>query len=310
MELTVRPEPHLDFAETARLANESFGAIGQAFSPDRLEWLYRRAFSHGTLVLGLFAGDRKVGQVGLIGQSLSVGDRPAPAVALVDLFILPAFRSRDAIAALYGRVEAVCRERGIRYILAVPNGKAVGVNRKFLQLDTAATLAIRAGVAVPLRGSLVRASASVPSFSRESGLALLRPFEQAQARGLRWTAEGLWERLQEPAARYALHATDTLLMITAPKTRRRMPIVLICGMLARPGVSVATREVRALVSDAARLHRRPMFVYVGRNGQVPLPGWAIPERIRPSMMIVQARDLGTGVTPDLERFELVDFDFA
>lgn len=310
MDLIVRPEPHIDFTETARLANESFGALGQAFSAVRLEWLYRRAFSNGTLVLGLFAGDRKVGQVGLLGQIVCTGSGAVRAVALVDLFILPGFRSREAIAALYGRVEAMCQERGIGLILAVPNGKAVGVNRKFLQLETAATLAIRAGVALPRRGRRVRTSSLVEAMAPADGLVLLERFEQLKDSGLQWTAATLWERLQEPGARYAVHATDDLLLVSAPKTRRGLPLVLVCALLGRQGTAARRSDVRTLVSEACRVHGRPLFVYIGCNGQVPLPGWAVPARLRPSMMVVQARDLRTDRPLALERFELIDFDFA
>lgn len=310
MDLTVRPEPHIDFTETARLANESFGALGQAFSAGRLEWLYRRAFSNGTLVLGLFAGERKVGQVGLVGQTVCAASGPVRAVALVDLFILPGFRSREAIAALYGRVEAVCRERDVGLILAVPNGKAVGVNRKFLKLDTAATLAIQAGVAFPRRTRRVRTSSFVDAMQPAEGMALLARFEQLSDGGLRWTADSLWERLQEPGVRYALHTTDDLLLVSAPKIRRKLPLVLICGLLGRPGTPARPGDVRALVADACRLHRRPVFIYVGCNGPMPLPGWRVPARLRPSMMVVQARDLRSENPLTLDRFELIDFDFV
>ena len=250
MDLTVRPEAHLDFRQTARLANEAFGALNQAFTAERMEWLYRRAFSHGTLVLGLFAGARKVGQVGLLGQILQVGDRSEPAVALVDLFIHPDFRSRDAIATLYGHAEAVCRERGVRFVVAVPNGKAVGVNRKFLGLDTAATLAFRAGIAIPPPSPWVL----VPSFGVAAralrAAALLDRFAQESGGGLRWSSKGLWERLQDPAGRFALHVTQNLMLVTAAKERHGVPVVLHCAFLPAAGATVGGAEVRAVTAAA------------------------------------------------------------
>ena len=313
MELTVRPEAHLDFGMTAGLANEAFGAIGSAFTPERMEWLYRRAFSHGTLVLGLFAGARKVGQVGLLGQMLQVGGHAEPAVALVDLFIHPQFRSRDAIASLYGRAEAVCRERSIRFLVAVPNGKAVGINQKFLGLDTAATLQFRAGMALPFASRRVRLSSFVETLYRDPATLLLDRFAQDGSGALRWTGSALWERMQDPAARFALHATQDLLLVTTVRTQHHVPAVLHCALLPAAGATVEPADVRAVTAAAARLHGRPFFVYVGLNDRVPLPGWPVPERFRPSLMIVQGRDLQPGGTAPgfgLKRFELLDFDFS
>ncbi len=310
MDLTVRAEPYLDFEETARLAAEGFGAAAGTFTATRLEWLYRHAFSHGALVLGLFDGPHKVGQVTLLGQGLHLGGALQPAVALIDLFILPAFRSRQAIESLYGQVEEVCHKSGIRFILAVPNGKAVGVNRRFLKLHTAATLDIRVSLATPWPRPKGVTSVATARLGKDAALALLAPFEQYGEAGLRWTAEGLWNRLQDPSAAYGLHATDDLLLVAAPTVRKHVPMTLLCAFLPRHGAAVRARDVRALRTAAAQFHRRLVTVYIGRNARVPPPGSAVPARLRPSLMVVQARDLASEHAPVLDRFELIDFDFA
>ena len=83
------------------------------------------------------------------------------------------------------------------------------------------------------------------------------------------------------------------------------------ALLPRPGATPARRDVGAVVSAACRLHRRPLFVYAGINGGVPLPGMLLPGRLRPSPMILQLRDFAEGAPPFApSRFEAIDFDFA
>jgi hypothetical protein len=42
-----------------------------------------------------------------------------------------------------------------------------------------------------------------------------------------------------------------------------------------------------------------------------LPGLRLPDRIRPSPMLLQLRDFKPGAKPvELDRFQLLDFDFA
>ena len=92
---------------------------------------------------------------------------------------------------------------------------------------------------------------------------------------------------------------------------RRVPYVLLCAFLARPGARIASRDVRALTGAACTLHRRPVFVYAGINAAVPLPGRTLPDRLRPSPMEVQIRDFAAPAVPvAFDRFEMLDFDFA
>ncbi len=310
MELATRPEPNLDFVETARLATEGFGMPGVSFQPARLEWLYDTAFSEGTTVLSLYAEDKKVGQVALVRQRVRTGGTAAMAIALMDLFILKPYRSRAAIAGLYGAVERLCQEGGPRFILAVPNGNAAGVNAKFLALERFLTLDIRAGVALPLAGRTI-ASADARQLGPAEAEVLFARFLPDRSSGLAWTAAGLWQRLQDPSHGFAVHATESLLLISAQRVLRRVPHTLLCAFFARPGASVSRTDVNAVTAAACLLQRRPFFVYVGLNGAVPLPGWSLPERLRPSPMVVQLRDFQAGPTPvTFDRFESLDFDFA
>ena len=310
-DLTVSREAALDYDLTAALATEGFEAAPGTFRADRLRWLYETAFGDGTTVLALKAGDAKVGHIALVHQTLSVAGRQERAIALVDLFILKAFRSRAAMGGLYGAVEAFCREQGIRFILAVPNVKAAGVNTRCLKLAEVAPLEIRVGLGgVPRFWNHVE-SHSVAGLDPARGAAILARYCGAPGDGLLWTGERLWARLQKPGADYALHAGARVLAISAPRRQGRMAHTMICALLARPGTAPGRGDVAAAVSAACRLHRRPVFVYTGLNAAVPRPGMDLPRRFRPSPMVLQARDLAPGGDPlAVARFEALDFDFV
>lgn len=312
MVLRVLEEPDVDFDETARLAAEGFGKPPGSFSAEKMRWLYSRAFSHGTTVLALRdESDRKVGQIALVHQAIRLGAGKARAVALVDLFILKAFRSREAIGALYGEVERFCETQGIRFILGVPNESGARVNIRYLKMSPFLTFDLRAGVANPfnLRRNLVSADAA--RMGREELMALFSRFLPAAGDGLDWTPAGLCARLSDGSTRFGVHATETLLLISSPRVTRRVPHVLLCGFLARPGATVRPRDVGALVSAACALHRRPVYVYAGVNRAVPMPGWPLPARLRPSPLVLQIRDFAKDEGPaSFDRFDTLDFDFA
>lgn len=311
MTLDVRHEPDHDYEATARLADEGFERPNPSFDAGRLRWLYTAAFAGGSTTLGLYDGARKVGQVVLLHHPVRSGGEISGSISLVDLFILKAFRSREAIERLYAAVERFCLEHQIRFVLAVPNGKAAGVNARFLKLQSFLTLEIRAGLALPLTWGPGVVSAEAGRIGRAGCEDVFRRFLPATGDGLSWSADTLWPRLQDPAARYGVHATPDLLVISSRRVTRHLPHTLICAMMGRPGARVSRADVGRLTSAACALQGRPLFVYVGLNTAVPLPGWSAPARFRPSPMIVQCRDLtATQAPPPFERFELLDFDFV
>ena len=123
--VTVSEETAVDYELTAKIATEAFALGDVHFSAERIKWLYERSFGRGTTVLAAIDDGRKIGQIALIGQSVIVAGEVCPAVQLVDLFILQAYRSAQLVRKLYMEVEQFCARRNIRYILALPNDKAV-----------------------------------------------------------------------------------------------------------------------------------------------------------------------------------------
>jgi hypothetical protein len=58
--------------------------------------------------------------------------------------------------------------------------------------------------------------------------------------------------------------------------------------------------------------RRPLFVCAGLNNALAaMPGLPIPQRLRPSLMLMQLRDFAPEESKvAFDRYELIDFDFA
>lgn len=310
MQLTVQHEAAIDYAETARLATEAFASPDVSFSPERLRWLYDVSFSHGTTVLSLFAGAQKAGQVALVHQAVRVEGRAQRAVMLSDLFILKPFRSRAAITDLYGEVERFCTAQAIRFILAVPNEKATPVNIRYLKLAPFIRMAVRVGLSIPFARSDV-ASQGLAGLGRDKAAALLDRYVRASDAGLSWTGESLWSRFSDSSRAFAVHASDDVLVISAARVSSHVPHTLIFAILVREGIEATRRDVARVIAAACAWHGRPVFVYAGMNRRIALPGWACPDRLRPSPMTLQIRDFSPESGPvSFDRFELLDFDFA
>lgn len=309
--VSVRVEAATDHAETAALAAEAFAAEPGRFTARGLRWLYEDAYGEGTTVLAAYAGPRKVGHLALLHQTVTVEGRPEPSVALVDVFVVEAFRSLATLVGLYRAAEAACRERGIRLILSVPNAMAADVNARILRLKEVARLDIRVGIAgVPVPGVRI-ASHRVAELDADRSRGIVAPFCGDARTGLGWTPERLWGRFGRPGAGYALHVGEHLLAVSAPRATRGVRHTLICALLPRPGATVRRRDVAAATAAACRVQRRPLFVYTGINDAMPLPGLLLPARLRPSPMVLQMRDLARGALPvRMQRFEAIDFDLA
>lgn len=311
--VTVSEEAAVDYELTARIATEAFDLGEVQFSPERIQWLYERSFGRGTTVLAAIDNGRKIGQIALIGQSVCVAGEVHPAVQLVDLFILQAYRSAQLVRKLYREVEQLCAKRNIRYILALPNDKSVLLNARFLKLSPLLWLPIRAGVSLrrPASGN-IRHSGRLRSMRRENAVALFSGFASpATENGSHWDAESLFNRLDDPTRDYAVHTTNNLLLVSSHRKTKGMSYTALCAFFVRPSAGVAESEVDDLVRAACRHWQRPAFVYVGTNGRLPkLPGVALPSRLR-QPILVQLRDINTdGHDVRFDRFQLIDSDFA
>jgi hypothetical protein len=311
--ISVSEDHDIDYELTARLATEAFASPDVTFSADRLRWFYEQSFSRGTVILAIFHEGIKVGHAALVKQSIMVNGAERSAAQFVDLFILRKYRSRTSLKKIYQEIEKQCRTRDIRCLLAMPNDKAAPVNIFFLKLDPFLMLPIRCGISLLPAGSApLEFSGPLETLEKSEAVALFSRFDtSAFENGLKWNAEHLYRRLTGPGSSFGVHATRDLLLISSQRSRKGINYTLLCGFFARPEARVSTSDLRNLVRAACRLWRRAIFVYVGINDSLPdMPGTALPDRLRPSPMHLQLRDFQPGEPFELNRFQLIDFDFV
>ena len=311
--VTVSEETAVDYELTAKIATEAFALGDVHFSAERIKWLYERGFGRGTTVLAATDDGRKIGQIALIGQSVCVAGEVCPAVQLVDLFILQAYRSGQLVRKLYKEVEQYCAKHDIRYILALPNDKSVMLNARFLKLSPVLWLPIRAGLSLrqPAAGAISH-SGLLRSMKRDQAIELLSGFScPATENGSHWDAETLFNRLDDPTRDYAVHTSRHLLLVSSRRKTKGVSYTALCAFFARPLAEIDDNEVDELVRAACRFWKRPGFVYAGANSRLPkLPGTALPARLR-RPILVQLRDTRTdGHDVHFDRFQLIDSDFA
>ncbi len=311
--LTTTVEQDIDHAETASLAMEAFASSHVVFDPEHLRWFYNDAFSMGTKVIALESDGQKVGQIAMVRQKLRINGVDQVAGQLCDLFIIKKHRSKQSIGMLYDRVEREFMSEGVRFGLGMPNEKAIGVNQHFFKLMPHLRMQIRLGFAPSALMRTPRFTTAFDPYHRKDILNLFSPFETAPAEnGLPWNAEGLFKRLQGRKFRYAIHVTDSGLLISSPRVSRSVGYVCLAGFFARTSSKVSAFDARKLAMDACAYWRQPLFAYAGINKSVErLPGFALPQKLRPSPMLLQLRDFNPKQGPVLfDRFQLLDFDFA
>jgi hypothetical protein len=210
-------------------------------------------------------------------------------------------------------VEQWCVDRKIRFILAVPNENATLLNARFLKVKPLLWLQIRAGVAIrPPRSARLGYSGYLKSLETKQAIDLLSGFNSpATENGVQWDGEALFHRLNDPTRDYAVHAAADLVLISSSRRTRGISYTLLCGFFARPLAAAPSGDVRELVRAACHFWKRPLFAYAGVNSRLAkLPGFPLPARLRPPML-VQLRDFDSG-RPDsrFDRFQLIDSDFV
>ena len=311
--ITVSQEKVIDYAVTARIATEAFASDAVVFSADRMKWLYEQGFGQGTTVFAVIDDGIKIGQIALIHQTVHCDGKPCSAVQLVDLFISRDRRSPQLIRRIYQEVEQYCEQQNIRFILAWPNENAKLLNARFLKLKPLLWLQIRAGAGIwPPRRSQLKYSGYLKSLAPKQAVDLLSGFNTPLGEnGLRWDGEILFNRLNDPTCDYAVHAAADLVLISSSRKTGGISYTLLCGFFARPLAAVTSGSVRELVGAACYFWKRPLFVYVGVNSRLPtLPGFPLPGRLRPPML-VQIRDFDPEQHDRrFDRFQLIDSDFV
>lgn len=308
----VRQEANVDFEETAKIATEAFSERGKVFTAAQMRWLYNDSFSHGTTVLAAHADGRKVGQIALIHQLIQVEGKQQLAVLLTDLFILKKFRSRQILVDLFAQVLQICAERDIRFILGMPNTSARSINDHFLKMVPYLKLQIRAYWRLPLLGTGTIASRHIEDIDRAEAVAIFERYTLSPDNAMQWTAEGLFSRLTGAQQDYAIHFNDRLLAVSCRRLRKGVAFTLLCGLFPAKDTPPLVQDIRHAMRAASDTHKTALGIYIGHDTIMPmLPGVALPDRLRPSPMTLDLRDLAdTDNAVSFARYQGLDFDFA
>jgi hypothetical protein len=311
--ITVSEESAVDFESTARIATEAFGSKDVVFSPPRMKWLYERGFGQGSAVVGAFDDGRKVGQIVLLHQKVCLDGEPVIATQLIDLFILQAYRSPTLVRRLYKEVERLCEAKNIRVVITLPNENSALLNARFLKLRPFLSVPARVGISLgrPSRARL-KFSALVKAMPGDEAIERLSGFvTPVTENGPHWDAATLFDRISDPTCEYAIHATENLMLVSSSRKTRGISHALLCGFFARAGATVASGDIRTLIRAACHLWRHHVFVYAGLNKSLPhLPGLALPERLRPPILVQLRDSASTETGPRFDRFQLTDSDFV
>jgi hypothetical protein len=312
--VTIEIESNPDYVETARLATEAFASPGVEFDAEHIRWFYDTSFSQGTIIIALKnEAGHKIGQMALIKHKLSINGKFEMAAQLVDLFIVKAWRSRVLIKMLYDETASQLELHNIRFCVAVPNKNARPVNEHFLSLQVTLKMDMRAGLALPFRSSKVIISEKFDINRRDYFSKFFDGFASDETgAGLYWDGPSLVNRLSGQKNFYAVHATEYLLLISSTRYFKSIPYTLLCGFLHRNGKTPSSVDIKHLTNAACLFWKHPLFVYTGVNAALPhLPGFQIPDRVRPSLMLLQTRDFSPENNKVVfDRFQLIDFDYA
>lgn len=309
---TTQVDEPVDYSETADVANQAFAEPGK-FVPSTVQWMYEKCFSLGATVVSLRANGDKIGQFVIIRQKIAHDGRIVDAAQLVDLLVLPEYRSRHTLAALYRAVEQRCISEGIRYIVGMPNQKAISANEHFIGLKPFLWLDIRMGLAIPHVSSRLRFNQRHGDGSADELRALFEPYMPPVTEdGIVWTAPSLVSRLNRPGFRYGIHATNDVLLISSPRIRKGVPYTLLCAFFPRDNAAPSRADIKAVTAAACATWRRPLFVFPGiHKGIAGGPGWRVPQSLRPSTMLVQMREFGRDKPAfAFHRYQSLDFDFG
>ncbi len=125
-----------------------------------------------------------------------------------------------------------------------------------------------------------------------------------------WDLPVLRWRLSNPSARYAVHASPDVFLVTTTTVEKGVRFTVVLKTLARR----AKRGVLAndVVAAACRFHRSPVAIHAGFSHAARFVGAPLPERLKPSPLNLVFRTLRPGYMDEpsfrYSTVEFLDFD--
>ena len=200
---------------------------------------------------------------------------------------------------------------GRAFVVGVANAKSTPAGLKYLGWRLVGPLPVR--VVPPVgRGRRDLSHAEVSANWLESGgfddLAAAVDRHPVAAWSTDWTAETLRWRLACPFARYWMHTSDDLALVTTQTSYKKLPVTVVLKTFPLgSGPVPATKAIRS----AALWHRSAFAVYAGFNPAVTVRGIKPPRRLQPSPLNLIVRSLNPALDNngiDFDAFELLDMD--
>lgn len=277
--------------------------------PDYLRWLYEQSPFGPVVETNLDDEQGRAGHYAVTPLELSVDGAPQRAGLSLNTAVHERARGGGVFVRLASDTFDAARAREIETVIGVANANSTPGFLRRLQFELVTPLPAKVLVPSPgrdpLRSGWAGADAFVPGGLAAEAEALLRP--AGEGIEPRWTAETLRWRLAAPAARYALHRSDDVLVVSTVDRRKHLPVAVLLAIFAAGPLDGAA--ARAVVRAACRFHRAPLALHVGVNADVTFRGLPLPERLRESPLNLIYRNLsGTPRTGEFRRLEFLDFD--
>ncbi len=295
---------------TAALLERVFPDAPRLSRPEYLRWLYEDSPFGASIEANLDDAEGRAGHYALVPLTLTDAAGRYPGALSLNTAVDERARGGGVFVRLATEAIEEARRRGVRMIVGVANANSTPGFVRRLSFELVGPLP--ATVMLPLPGRrrrVLSAWAGEEAFAAGGVAGELDALLAPPARGLAraWTQETLRWRLASPGARYALHRSENMLVITTADRGSGIPVAVLLKAFASAPPSASER--RAIVRAACRLHRAPVAVHVGLNDTVAFRGIALPRRLRPSPLNLIVRHLDERMPEEMvARFESLDFD--
>ena len=297
---------------TAALLERVFPDASRISRPEYLRWLYEDSPFGPVIEANLDDEEGRAGHYALVPLDLT--DDGAPRAGALSLNTAVDERARGGGVFVRLATEAIedARRRGVQTVVGVANESSTPGFVRRLSFELSGPLPATVLFPLPAGRHRVRSmwaddeAAFAAGGVADAGLeALLAPPARGLARA--WTPETLRWRLASPGSRYALHRSESMLVVTTADHSKGVPVAVLLKAFASAPPSAAER--RAVVRAACRSHRAPAAIHVGLNDMVAFGGMQLPKRLRSSPLNLILRHLGDAPAGDpVARFEFLDFD--
>lgn len=279
-----------------------------------LRWFYRENPVGAAIEINRYDASRPIAHIGGIPQRYHTKGRSIAGVFPLNIAVSSSARGRGLMSEISQACFAASVERfGDGVLVGVPNASSTPGYTGRLGFRLVRPLPV--AVLTPLWPSLtrVRSVSVTPEYLQSRAfddLVSSIDFSPGEGWSHEWSPELLAWRLRAPHARYALHASSDVVIVTTAVRHAGVPVCVVVKTFRRLG---SRKEfANEVVARACRFHRAPAAIYAGFSNVVRLVGVPLPNRFKPAPLNLIVRSLRPGFLNEQEfefdRFEFFDFD--